>query len=691
MPSVTLESPVQYVKGVGPRRASQLAELGIRTVRDLVEHYPFRYGVQEAARPIKDLVAGAEITIIGTLADVRFDRFRPRTPLRALVEDESGKCQVVWFKSPYLVEKLNLGDRLRLHGKVRAYGDGLQLVNPQVQWLGGEPAGDEVAERFEPVYPASAEISSRQIRQWTRIALPQVLGEFAEFYDAGFLRRRGLAGRQQALALIHQPSNGGDAAGARRRLAYDELLISQLALALKREHRRRSARATPIEVTPEIDRRIRARLHFTFTGAQDRVVEEIRADLGRAYPMNRLLQGDVGAGKTAIAVYAAMAAVARRLQTAILAPTEVLARQHFANVEQYLAESRVRRVLLLGGLPAAKRREICRRIAAGEIDLVIGTHALLEKEVRFASLGLVVIDEQHKFGVRQRSALRHKGLEPHLLTMSATPIPRSLAMTAFGELDISIIDELPPGRQPVTTRLVLPHRVEQAWAFVRRQLEAGRQAFVVYPLVEESDILPLRAATREADALSHGRLRGHRVGLLHGKMKPAEKQTVMNAFRDHKLEVLVATTVIEVGVDVPNATVMLIQHAERYGLSQLHQLRGRIGRGRQPGYCLLMTDTDRPEARGRLEVLVRTSDGFEVAEEDLRHRGPGEMLGTRQHGQGGLRVAKLPEDLDLLEQAAKDARTLVAHDPGLREPQRAALRDELLRRHGRSLAWLDSG
>ncbi|UCG33934.1 MAG: ATP-dependent DNA helicase RecG, partial [Phycisphaerales bacterium] len=686
-----LESPVQFVKGVGPLRAEQLAGLGIRTVRDLIQHYPFRYGAQEAARPIADLVEGHNVTVVGTLADVRYLPHRRRAPIRALVEDETGECEILWFQSAYLADKLNLGDRLRLHGKARLGGDMFQLVNPQTEWLREQDEKSSTEERLEPVYPASMEITSRQLKRWIRAILPGVLGELPELHAPLFLRERRLPTISTAVQRIHVPRRNGDAQIARRRLAYDELLLMQLAIALKREQRRRAARATPIEVSPEIDRRIRRRLRFTFTGAQDRVVAEIAADLARPYPMNRLLQGDVGAGKTAVALYAALAAVARRMQTAIMAPTEVLARQHFANVERYLADSRVRRVLLVGGLPIRERRRICGAIADGQIDLVVGTHALLERGVTFASLGVVVIDEQHKFGVRQRSTLRHKGLEAHLLTMSATPIPRSLAMTAFGELDISVIDELPPGRMPVATRLVRRHQVAEAWAFVRRQLRAGRQVFVVYPLVEESDTLPLRAAAREADLLAQDQLRGHAVGLLHGQMKPADKHAVMERFRARKLQVLVATTVIEVGLDVPNATVMVIHHAERYGLSQLHQLRGRIGRGGYEGHCLLMTDVDSLSSRRRLEVLVRSSDGFEVAEEDLRHRGPGELLGVQQHGDIGLRVARLPDDFDLLELAAGDARQIVAADPQLRRSDRAACRAELIRLHRHSLAWLDSG
>lgn len=691
MSALKLDSSVRYLKGVGPRRAEQLESLEIRTVWDLIEHFPFRYGTQGPALAIAELCAGEQATVVGTVTDARLRSRGRRAPIQALIEDETGECQAVWFQSPWLAEKLQVGDILRLFGKVTAYDDSLQFANPRVDWLSEQDKPRDGGERFEPVYPGTNQISSRQLMRWICAALPTVRDQIVEFHDAGFLRERRLPARVTAYERIHAPLGEQDSETARRRLAYDELLLTQLAIALRRMHRRLSAKATPIPVTDEIDRRIRDRLVFRFTRAQDRTIAELRADLAQPWPMNRLLQGDVGAGKTAIAVYATLAGVARRLQTAIMAPTEILARQHFGNVERYLAGSRVRRALVTGGMSARERRKTCAEIAAGKIDLVIGTHALLDREIKFAALGLVVIDEQHKFGVIQRSALRRKGVQPHLLTMSATPIPRSLAMTAFGELDMSVIDELPPGRKPVTTRLITSADAGQSWAFVREQLKASRQVFVVYPLVAESETLPLRAASAEVLRLSEHELRGYRATLLHGKMKSDEKQAIMAEFRAGRIQVLVATTVVEVGVDVPNATVMVIQHAERYGLSQLHQLRGRIGRGSHAGHCLLMADSATPAALRRLEVLVRTTDGFEVAEEDLRHRGPGQILGTRQHGEAGFRVARLPEDFDLLELAARDARQIVADDSRLDRPDRAALREELIRRYGKLLALLEAG
>ncbi len=682
---------MQYVRGVGPRRAVQLAELGIRTVRDLIDHFPFRYGVETPSEPIAQILPGETPTVIGTLTDVRVPRRSRRAPLVGLIEDDSGELIVRWFESAYLLEKLNLGDRLRLVGKVTLHDGYPAMVNPRMEWVTDETQREDRTKRFEPVYHAGGEVTSRQIGTWVAAALPRVAEALGEFYPREWLRERKLATRRGAYERIHQPRRDGDAETARRRLAYDELLLGQLAAALKRRQRTQSTNGVPIQVTPEVDRRIRGRLKFAFTAAQNRVVREIAADLGRPAPMNRLLQGDVGAGKTAVAVYAALAVIAGGHQAVIMAPTETLARQHFANVQHYLAGARVRTALVVGGSSKTERERLRRRIALGEVDLAVGTHALLERDVRFPSLGLVVIDEQHKFGVRQRMVLRRKGREPHYLVMSATPIPRSLAMTAFGDLDVSILDELPPGRRPVQTRIVRREQTGEAWQFVRERLAAGRQAYIVYPLVEESDALPLRAATREAQELEAGALRGFRVGLLHGRMRAEEKAEVMRAFASGRVQALVSTTVIEVGVDVPNATVMVVQHAERYGLSQLHQLRGRIGRGEHGGVCLLMSDARGEGAMRRLGVLARTQDGFVIAEEDLRQRGPGELLGARQHGDAGLRVARLPDDFDLLRLARRDAETIAAAKGGLLRAEHAALRAELLRRYRGVTALLDAG
>jgi len=613
----------------------------------------------------------------------------------ALVEDDTGECEIRWFNAPYMADRLESmrGALVRVHGQVRASRRGAQFVNPRIEQAGPSvPAVAREGERLEPVYRAVENLPSRAIAAAVRACLPQALQEIEELFDDPYLAARRLARRRSAVERYHQPRSLDDIPIARRRIAYDELFLMQLAIALKRARALRSERAVPLPSSDEIDRRIRRRFPFPLTSAQDRAVREIVADLARLRPMNRLLQGDVGSGKTVVALYAALVAVANRQQCAIMAPTEVLAEQHFRNVEKYLAGSQVRRVLLTGRTAARTRAQAIRAVAAGEMDLVIGTQALLEKDVSFSSLALVIVDEQHKFGVAQRGTIRARAAEnvmPHYLVMSATPIPRTLSMTVFGDLDVSIIDELPPGRQKVRTLWVGPDRYEEAWRLVRERLAAGEQAFIVYPLVEETEAMPLRAATKEVERIARDVLPGVPVELLHGKMPGRKKQEVMHRFVSGRTRVLVATTVVEVGVDVPNATVMVIQHADRYGLAALHQLRGRVGRGDRPACCLLMADAAGGLAARRLSILCQTTDGFRIAEEDLRLRGPGEILGTQQHGWPELRVADLVADADLLDLARRDALELVRKDPGLTDPRHAALRRELLARFRHRLAWVD--
>lgn len=613
----------------------------------------------------------------------------------AFVEDDTGECEICWFNAPYMADRLESmrGALIRVHGQVRASHRGVQFVNPRIEQAGPSvPAAAREGERLEPVYRAVENLPSRAIAAAVRACLPQALQEIEELFDDPYLAARRLARRRSAVERYHQPRSLDDIPIARRRIAYDELFLMQLAIAMKRARAVTIERAVPLPSSDEIDRRIRRRFPFPLTSAQDRAVREIVADLARPRPMNRLLQGDVGSGKTVVALYAALVAVANRQQCAIMAPTEVLAEQHFRNVEKYLAGSQVRRVLLTGRTAARTRAQAIRATAAGEMDLVIGTQALLEKDVSFSSLALVIVDEQHKFGVAQRGTIRARAAEnvmPHYLVMSATPIPRTLSMTVFGDLDVSVIDELPPGRQKVRTLWVGPDRYEEAWDLVRERLAAGEQAFIVYPLVEESEAMPLRAATKEVERIARDVLPGVPVELLHGKMPGRKKQEVMDRFVSGRTRVLVATTVVEVGVDVPNATVMVIQHADRYGLAALHQLRGRVGRGDRPACCLLMADAAGGAAARRLSILCETTDGFRIAEEDLRLRGPGEVLGTQQHGWPELRVADLVADADLLDLARRDALELVRKDPGLTDPRHAALRRELLARFRHRLAWID--
>ncbi|MCP4248263.1 MAG: ATP-dependent DNA helicase RecG [bacterium] len=688
--NLQLDTPVQYVRGVGPVRAGQLAALGIETVGDLVEHFPFRYDVRPPSKPIGELVLDETATVVGQIRAVR-SRGRGRdTRVTASVEDGTGRCTVQWYHSPHLTERLQHGDVIRLTGKVGVYRDQATFANPTFTIPDPEddPLADDVT-RFEPVYRATAELSSRQIARIVRTALPEVADRIGDILPEALRRERKLPPRRTSVERYHHPTRQEDIEVARRRLAYDELLLMQLAVLGKRQHARTSQPAAKVTVSEQIDRRIRSRFPFMLTAAQESAVGEIVADLARDRPMRRLLQADVGAGKTAVAVYAILATIANRRQAALLAPTEVLAAQHHAKIAQYLRGSRVRIGYLVGGMPKSKRDALLGDIAAGRIDLVVGTHALLGEDVRFAGLGLVVVDEQQRFGVTQRANLRAKGPAPHYLVLTATPIPRTMAMTVFGDLDVSTIREPPPGRGRVHTRLIRSESQDEAWRFVRERLHDGERAFVVCPLVEEGEDASNKAAKVEVDRLGSGPLADFRLGLLHGRLKSAEKERVMNAFREGRLDVLVTTTVVEVGVDVPEATVMVIQQAERFGLSQLHQLRGRIGRGGRDGHCLLLSDAWGEEARVRLGTLVETTDGFRIAEQDLKLRGPGELIGRHQHGFPAFRAADLFKDLDLLQLARDDAARIVRRDPTLTSAEHRALRTALWRRFGEALALID--
>jgi len=688
----SLDDEVQFLAGVGPRRAVLFKQLGVLTVGDLLEYVPLRHERREN-RTVENLDEGMVATIIGQIKNVNVRRGRRGSTVSATFTDNTGRCSLCWFNAGWMADRLTPGMIIRATGRVTSYKDRPQLVNPRFTVLpdDAQPVDESLPAEFEPIYPATADLSTRMIAKIISSNLDRLLPLVREWHCEAYFAQRKLAPRQWAIEAVHRPRSELDLARARRRLAYDELLLMQLAVSLARRHRRDCAAARPLQWTEEIDQRIRRRFPFRLTAGQDRAVKTIVKDLLGVRPMNRLLQGDVGCGKTVVALYAALVTVASRCQAAIMAPTELLAEQHYRSVERYLAGSRVRHALLTGKTPAPARRDLLRRIEEGEVDIVVGTHALIQEDVRFGRLGLVVVDEQHRFGVRQRATIRSKGPAPHYLVMTATPIPRTLAMTVFGDLDVVSIDELPPGRAPVRTRVVDQASQGAAWQFVRSRLDQGEQAFVVYPLIDESDKIELKAATTEHARLAKEVFPDRSVGLLHGRLKPEQREKVMADFTAGRTSVLVATTVVEVGIDVPNATCMVIEHADRYGLSQLHQMRGRIGRGSKPGYCLLMTDSAGAEDNERLAVLTRTTDGFRIAEEDLRLRGPGEMLGTRQHGLPELRVANLIDDADLLRLAQRDAADIVPRDPQLRLPEHGMLRNLLSRRYRDSLGLLDVG
>lgn len=685
---IDLSMPVRFLKGVGPARAKTFAQLGVKTVNDLLEYFPRDWVFVSEPIKINQIQEGQSVTIVGQVESTDYRGYRRPPILEAVLADETGVCRIVWFHGGYLRDQLKPGAVTAVSGKVSLYKHQLQMTNPKFVILDEEGLGP--AESFSGgIYPASAGLSSRQIKR-TIAPLLENLDELVyEFYDADFLKSAELVGRGDAFRWIHLPGDEEKLAQAKRRLKYDELFMMQAGLAVRRYKWQHFATAMQMKCTEKIDSRIRKRFPFLLTEDQNGAIAEIVADMGRLQPMNRLLQGDVGSGKTVVALYAALLAVANKAQAAIMAPTEILAGQHFLSIERYLKGSEVKRVLITGGLTGEKRKEILKQISSGEIDIVVGTVALLQKDIEFAKLGLAVIDEQHKFGVHQRLLLR-KRATPHCLVMTATPIPRTLAMTVFGDLDVSIIKHSPPGRGEVITRRVAPEERWKAYEFIRERLKVKKQAYFVYPRIAniEEDVV-VKAATDEWRNLSQKVFPEFAVELLHGRMPSVKKQRIMADFRKGKINVLVTTIVVEVGMDVPNATIMVIEGADRFGLAQLHQLRGRIGRGEAKSYCFLFAETGSEMAESRLEIMTRSNDGFEISEHDLRLRGPGELFSTRQHGLPDLKIANIIDDYELLTMARKSAFELVNGDHNLAKQEHKNIRQALLAKFGDSLGLAD--
>ncbi len=691
--SNVLEEEVRYLKGVGPKRATLLARLGVNTVRDLLLHLPRDYEDRTHARPIADLRVGEKAVVSGTIADVQFrpTQGRARGILQVTVEDRTGSLTLAWFNAHRAWAKsFAIGKPITAYGTAGFYG-GLQIVAPDYE-LGAAPAESEKFGRILPVYSLTEGISQGVLRKIVLAALELAAAEMPEAVPRSLCRARKLPGTTQALWHAHFPADMKDKDAARRRLSYEELFAFQTALALNRA-RLQKARGIAFRVGANVDRRIRQLFPFDFTPAQNKVIQEVAGDMRADHPMNRLLQGDVGCGKTVVAVYATLAALAessKGYQAALMAPTEILAEQHYLTLRSLLERARVRTALLTSAATPQERSRNLQQLADGDLDLVVGTHALIQRDVKFRDLALVVVDEQHRFGVRQRLALREKGLPPDVLVMTATPIPRTLALAYFADMDVSIIDEMPPERKPVTTEQYLPADWQRAFEAAREELRNGRSAFVVYPLVEESQELDLTSAKEGCEDLKTRVFPEYPCCLLHGQMSQKAKQEAMDGFRSGRYQVMAATTVVEVGIDVPQATVMIIQHAERLGLAQLHQLRGRIGRGGHPGKCFLLAEPRTEEARRRLEVLTRTNDGFLIAEEDLRIRGPGQLFGTQQSGMPEFRCYDF-SDTEILKQARDDAFALVGKDPALRRPEHAVLRRKVLAEYGEGLALADVG
>ena len=691
---------VQFLKGVGPRRALVFAQLGVATVADLLEYFPRNHEFLPPLCLMGELAVGHLVTVVGAAESLRYNT-RSRPPrLELLLRDNTGQCRLLWFHGGYLRKRFLPGDKLAAWGKVSRYRESLQLVNPRWIKVDHFEEIEQYRRTGQSIYPATAELSSPEIARIINDSLDAMLQTVSRRFDDDFCNDRQLPTRAHALEWIHRPPSKEYITRARRRLAYDELFLMELGIALRREKFRSTQSAQPLPIDQNLDRRIRRLFPFLLTDDQNQVIAEIAADMGRIRPMNRLLQGDVGSGKTVVALYAALLAIGRKQQVAIMAPTEILAEQHFLSIERYLRHSRVRRILLTGGLTGTRRSEMMEQIGRGEIDIVVGTQALLQHDVAFERLALVVVDEQHKFGVRQRRLIRGKDVAPHYLVMTATPIPRTLALTVFGDLEVSVIKHLPPGRRPIITRSFVPDKLDEAYEFIRAHIRQGRQAYFVYPRVDEvpadaeqlnGSAGSLKAAVVQADYFRRKIFTEFEVGLLHGQMPRPDKQHVMEAFRRRKIDILVSTVVIEVGVDIPNATIMVVEHADRFGLAQLHQLRGRIGRGEQQSYCLLFGQPTTEIAQKRLEIMTQTADGFRISEEDLRLRGPGELFGTAQHGLPELKIADLIEDLDLLRMARRDAFAIVAADPDLRAPEHHNLKQALHEQFGDDLGLVDVG
>ncbi len=676
--SVDPDDPVTVLPGVGTTRAQQLAALGVETVRDLLYLMPRRYADYSAVVPIGQIGRliriGEEVTctVIGEIAQIELrETTGGRRYVAVELRDATGSIPVIWF-NPYVARQLAIGQRIAVSGRLDGWGAYVRFRNPEWEFAEAEL---QQAGRIVPIYPLTQGLYQRQLRQLTRAALDLALPRVTDPLPVSVRERFGLPTLQWALERLHYPDSLDQAERARRRLAFDEFFVLQLGL-VQRRLAWKSQTGTPVPIDRALLERFLASLPFQLTGAQRRALEEILADLERPHPMSRLLQGDVGSGKTVVAAAAALCVHRAGFQAAILAPTEILAEQHYRTLNRLFAglsgTERPLLALLTGSTPERDRESILAGLATGTISIVIGTHALLEERVQFRHLALAVIDEQHRFGVLQRHTLRSKGDNPHVLVMTATPIPRSLALVLHGDLDLSVIDELPPGRQPVKTFVVPGKQRARAYAFLRREIEQGHQAFIICPLVEESEAIEAKAATAEYERLQREVFPDLRLGLLHGRMSPRDKDAVMTRFRDGELDILVSTAVVEVGIDVPNATVILIEGAERFGLAQLHQFRGRVGRGSAPSYCLLVSDADSEVARQRLQAVASTTDGFRLAEIDLQLRGPGEFLGTRQSGLPNLRFATLA-DLPTLQAARRAAEELIQQDPTLSAPEHAAL------------------
>jgi ATP-dependent DNA helicase RecG len=685
----SLDDSLQYIKGVGPKRALLLEKLGLTDIEDCLFFLPFRYEDRTLVKKIAELVPGERVTFTGEIVVAETQRIGRRKKIMAIhIQDETGTIPAKWFRfrELYMTEKYPIGAQVILSGKPeisRYQGGGLEVIHPDMEVISlKENETPEIGELI-PVYHSTDGLHIKTLRSIINRVVETHASLIPEILPEEIIRRHKFPSRKDALQQVHLPTNDLTAKDldhfrtpAQKRLIFEEFFLIQVGLACKRRHIPKSVgRGRAFKTRGPLIGKFMKLLKFELTQAQKRILGEIMDDLEQDKPMNRLIQGDVGSGKTVAALISLLTAVENKTQCALMVPTEILAEQHFLNIQPFCQQLGVSIELVTSALPAKEKKLIHQRIQEGEIQIVIGTHALIQKSIEFKNLGLAVIDEQHRFGVLQREAIGKKGGHPHILVMTATPIPRSLALTLYGEMDVSFLDEFPPGRQPIVTQIFYEPKRDQAYEVLRQEADKGRQAFVVCPLIEESETLDLKTAIEVQEYLQNQLFPDLTIRLIHGKMKKEERQAIMAEFLAKKIDVLVATTVIEVGIDVPNATLMIIEHAERFGLSQLHQLRGRVGRGQHASQCLLIAYPSLSEdGKARLDAIQKSTDGFVIAEQDLKIRGPGDFMGTRQSGMPILRVANLLRDIKILEAARKEAFQLLDHDPDLKQPEHQNLK-----------------
>lgn len=684
-----LSHPIQFIKGVGPRMAAILERKNIRTVEDLCYFLPRRYEDRRHIKTIAAAVLGLRETVNGRIVEAGLKQYRHKKIFEAAIEDDTGKLTASWFKGhpSYLKSTFKIGQHVLLTGDVRLYNGFKNMVHPDFELLDAQDDQSLHFCRIVPIYSETEGLHQKTLRRLAMNIIEDYASALRSPMPDWITTLRKLPGMEESVRSVHFPDDAADLTALNegrsifhRRLIYDEFFFFELGMALKKQGLV-FEEGKAFKTGGPLLQKFYKSLPFALTSAQRRVIGEIETDMNKKYPMNRLLQGDVGSGKTVVSMAAMVTVCENGYQAAIMAPTEILAEQHYRNIRLWADPLALQIALITGSRQGTVRKETLKAIKSGEIQIVVGTHALIQEAVDFDKLGLAVIDEQHRFGVIQRAALREKGTHPDILVMTATPIPRTLAMTVYGDLDVSVIDELPPGKKPIKTIVFFESQRDRVYGLVRNELKKGHQVFMVYPLVEESENLDLKDATRMAEHLRQEEFQDYRIGLIHGKMKGREKDRIMSAFMRKELDILVATTVIEVGIDIPEASLIVIEHAERFGLSQLHQLRGRVGRGDIPATCILLAQySGSEEAKKRLRVMEATNDGFRIAEEDLAIRGPGEFMGTKQSGIPDFRVANILRDGRILNEARTDAFALVSQDPKLEKRENLGLRDVLLHR-----------